>query len=156
MLTKDLRKWVVRRLLLLRKSQECTSTTLQRELAQHQNVTVETSTIRKGLAKEGYHWLVRAKKPKYTPEQKALRLSFANKILRFSLAALRDALNFSKDGVIVVMPPANGADRQQGSWRGPWWLIVVAHRMPLLGMCAVRTREREREKDRKKERERER
>ena len=74
MLTKSLRKWLVRRLLVLRKSQERTSTTSQSELAKHQNVTLETSTIRKALAKEGYFWLVRSKKPKYSKEQRADRL----------------------------------------------------------------------------------
>ena len=72
MLTKSLRKWLVRRLLVLRKSQECTSTTSQS--AKHQNVTLEPSTIRKALAREGYFWLVRSKKPKYSKEQRADRL----------------------------------------------------------------------------------
>ena len=72
MLTKSLRKWLVRRLLVLRKSQECTSTISQS--AKHQNVTLETSTIRKALAREGYFWLVRSKKPKYSKEQRADRL----------------------------------------------------------------------------------
>ena len=71
-LTKSLRKWLVRRLLVLRKSQECTSTISQS--AKHQNVTLETSTIRKALAREGYFWLVRSKKPKYSKEQRADRL----------------------------------------------------------------------------------
>jgi len=50
-LTPDLIKWMITRLLALRKKYVCTSTTLQRELAQKKKVKVEVSTIRKHSSK---------------------------------------------------------------------------------------------------------
>jgi transposase len=72
-LTPALRQWLISRLLALRTACVCTSTTLQRELAQTKKVKIDRSAIRKVLAAEGYKWLPRIKKPKYSDEVKADR-----------------------------------------------------------------------------------
>ena len=83
-LTPIIVKWLVGRLLALRKKFICTSATLQRELAQKKKVKVELSTIRRALAKAGYKWLRRTKKPKYTAEVMGLRKAFATAGVRMS------------------------------------------------------------------------
>ena len=49
-LTKALRRWVVSRLLALRKNSECTAFALQRDLAKKMKVLVEVPLVRKGMS----------------------------------------------------------------------------------------------------------
>jgi transposase len=92
--------------LQLRKQSICTSTVLQRELAQEKQVELDTSTIRKVLGRQGFKWLPRAQKPKYDKNAKKARLKFANYILRMTVKKLREWLSFAMDGVILTIPPS--------------------------------------------------
>ena len=111
-MTPALRKWVVRRLLVLRKVKECTSTTLQAELAKWKHVKVEASTVRKALKLEGYRWLSRSKKPKYNAEQRAERLSFSEDIEDYTQDEIQEVFNLSLDGVVFTKPPTEAVARQ--------------------------------------------
>ena len=111
-LTKSLFAWVLRRLMTLRKDTLCTAATLQMELAKEKDVTVEVSTIRRKLFAEGYKWLRRVQKPKYSKEDRAMRLQFANRILRMSAAELKSLLHMCLDGVVIVMPPTDPLARE--------------------------------------------
>ena len=111
-LTKPLRVWLVRRLRVLRRSTECTSTTLQRELAREKHVTVEASTVRRALHLEGYRWLARSKKPMYNERDRALRVGFAREVMTLSEEELRAKMNFSMDGVVFTIPPQDVVARE--------------------------------------------
>ena len=111
-LDKALRSWIVRRLRSLRKSGECTSVVLQMALAKEKKVTVEASTVRRALKKEGYKWLNRTKKPKYDAKHRQERLKFARKVLSFSVADFKKEMNFSMDGWVCVIPPADPVGRE--------------------------------------------
>ena len=111
-LTKELQKWVIKRLLALRRKCICTSTMLQRELAQEKAVTVEASTIRRVLAAHGYKWLRRSQKPKYSAEVRAERKAFAEYILSLSAEDLRDQLALAMDGVVLSVPPTDTVARE--------------------------------------------
>jgi len=103
---KSVEHFLVRKLLQLRKQSICTSTVLQRELAQEKQVELDTSTIRKVLGRQGFKWLPRAQKPKYDKNAKKARLKFANYILRMTVKKLREWLSFAMDGVILTIPPS--------------------------------------------------
>ena len=111
-LTKTLRKWLVARLRVLRKVSLCTSRVLQRELVKKKQVTVEASTIRRALLQEGYKWLPRTTKPKFSRAQKVERLAFANEVMALTPAKLKKKLDFSMDGVVFEMPPAEQVARE--------------------------------------------
>lgn len=111
-ITQDVEKHLLRRLRQLRKTTVCTSTVLQKVLAQERKVVVEASVIRKTLARNGYHWLPRAQKRQYNTEAKAARLKFAKRVVAMSAAMLRRELSFAMDGVVLSMPPADPADRE--------------------------------------------
>lgn len=115
-LTADVQQFIIRRLLARRASQVVTSATLQAELAAEKGVEVETSAIRKLLAKRGYKWLPRNQKRKYNREQREVRVTFAKSVLRLSRAALRQKLAMSMDGVVLSMPPAKEIDRFNYCW----------------------------------------
>ena len=97
-LTKFVRKWLVKRLLVLRRSQEVTCKDLQAELARDQGITVEHSSVRKALHTEGYKYLTRAKKPKYTAPERAIRVAFAKRISC-------EKVHLCLDGVVFTVPP---------------------------------------------------
>ena len=103
--SKDVESYLIKKLCQLRKKQLCTSTTLQRELKRDKKVTLEASTIRKVLKKHGYQWLPRAQKPKYSKDDKALRVKFAKK-------ALFEKFQFSLDGIILHVPLVDATDRE--------------------------------------------
>lgn len=111
-LTSALRKWLVRRLLALRKSCVCTSTTLQRELANKKRVIVEASSVRRALQLAGYRWLRRSKKPRYSPEVRAERVVFSREVLAMTPSEFRDHLHLAMDGVVVVVPPKGVVARE--------------------------------------------
>jgi hypothetical protein len=110
--SKEIEAYVVARLRALRRQCVCTSSTLQREVAANKHVSLEASTIRKILAKKGYHWLTRAQKRKYSAEDMAARLAFAKKVAALSAAQLRERLSLAMDGVVLGLPPTNPIDRE--------------------------------------------
>ena len=72
------RKWLVRRMLALRKTGLCTSTILQRSLAECREIIVEASTVRKALKWEGYKWLRRGHKRRFSGPQLEERRTFVD------------------------------------------------------------------------------
>ena len=64
----EVKKWLVKKLLELRKVCVCTSTTLQHALARERGDKVCRSGIRKVLLKSGYKWLPRSQKRKYSTD----------------------------------------------------------------------------------------
>ena len=98
--TPEVKKFLVKRLLQLRKQNIVTATTLQRELAREKHVEVEASGIRKVLKENGYSWRPRSQKQKYSPQVQAARWAFAKAVLRMSKAQLRERLSLSLDGVV--------------------------------------------------------
>ena len=109
--TKAVEAFLLRRLQVLRTKCICASTTLQRELAAFGMVALEGSTIRRILARNGFQWLPRAQKRKYSPEVMQERLAFARAVLRLSKAQLREKLCLSMDGVVLSLPPKDAVDR---------------------------------------------
>ena len=104
-LTPALQKWLVARLLVLRKNIVCTASVLQRELARMKGVKVEVSSIRKVLKGRGFRWLPRAQKPKYSGPEMASRSAFAKRVVRMTPEQLREKLCLAMDGVVLSMPP---------------------------------------------------
>jgi len=111
-ITPDLRKWLVQRLLVLRKKTVCTSEVLQRQLASKKRVVVEVSTVRRHLALAGYKWLPRGKKRKYTREQKIERKSFSDELLAMTPSEMKKHFQFSMDGVVLTVPPTEEIARE--------------------------------------------
>ena len=111
-LTPALRQWLISRLLALRTKCVCTSTTLQRELAQTQKVKIHASAIRKFLSAEGYKWLLRIKTPKYSEDVKAERRAFARRVLALTPAQMKAEVRCCLDGVVFVIPPKNVVSRE--------------------------------------------
>lgn len=110
--TKGVESFLLRRLKALRCESICTTTVLQRELVNEKGVDLEASTIRKVLTRNGYFWLTRAQKRKYSPDVTAQRLAFAKAVLRMSKAQLRERLSLSLDGVVLSMAPKDPLERQ--------------------------------------------
>ncbi|CAE8608571.1 unnamed protein product [Polarella glacialis] len=100
--TKGVESFLLRRLKALRCESICTTTVLQRELVNEKGVDLEASTIRKVLTRNGYFWLTRAQKRKYSPDA----------VLRMSKAQLRERLSLSLDGVVLSMAPKDPLERQ--------------------------------------------
>ena len=110
-LTPDVQRFVLQRLLQMRKTTVCTSVSLQAILAAEKGVDVADSTIRKLLKSKGYKWLPRAQKRAYSKADKQRRLKFARAILRLSKQMLREKLTLSMDGVVLPTPPTDPIDR---------------------------------------------
>ena len=104
-ITKEVEKFLIKRLLTLREEWVCTSTELQVELVREKGVKFDTSAIRKVLKRRGYRWLPRAQKPKYDKEDMKARLTFARKIWAMKLADLRKTITMCMDGVVLSLPP---------------------------------------------------
>jgi hypothetical protein len=135
-LTRDVQKFILRRLLSDRMKTVVTSTSLAEAVAKEKGVILESSSIRKLLLKRGYRWLPRAMKRMYSPEQKEVRLRFARAVVRLSKAALRSKLCMAMDGVVLAMPPANATDRFNYCWDGfrfMWRRQGEANAPPLAG-----------------------
>ena len=111
-LTKPIRKWLISELLARRKKMEVSSFMLMRLLASKKRIKVEASTIRKALNDEGYKFLPRTKKPKYTKAQRAERWAFSKKVAKMTDAQIKQEFHFSMDGVVVVVPPTDPIARQ--------------------------------------------
>ena len=117
-LTADVERFLLQRLRALRARCACTSTTLQRELLQKLGVQLEASTIRKALEKNGYRWLPRSQKRKYSAKQKRARVQWARATLRLGVAALRAKLSYAMDGVVIPRPPDDPTDRENHCLHG--------------------------------------
>ena len=122
----EVRRFLIQRLLFLRKEHIVTSTTLQQELASKKKVQLETSTIRRVLKGAGYSWLPRAKKLVYDKNTRADRVAFADRILKMTQAELDEWLSFDMDGVVLTMPPTEPVARdnycrvgESHVWRKP-------------------------------------
>lgn len=110
--SKPVESFLLRRLRALRRNSVCTSAALQRELASAMRVTLETSTIRKVLKRNGYKWLPRAQKRKYSAAVMKRRLAFAKQIVKLTAKGLRQKLSFAMDGVVLSTPPKDAVDRE--------------------------------------------
>ena len=110
--TPDMTQFIVQRLLYLRNKCICTSTTLQREVLREKHVQVEASTIRKVLKKQGFRWLPRRQKPRYTKDDRAARRRFAQDILDLGPRRFREHFAMSMDGVVLAVPPSDHTDRE--------------------------------------------
>ncbi|CAE7432135.1 unnamed protein product, partial [Symbiodinium necroappetens] len=109
--TPKVQKYLVQRLLHLRKRTTCTSSTLRRELLRDKGVELSESAIRKILRSHGYKWLPRAQKRKYSAKRQGERLQFAKAVLRLTKAKLREKLCLAMDGVVLSLPPRDATDR---------------------------------------------
>ena len=110
--TKEVQDFIVSRLLFLRKTQICTSTILQSEVARVKGVNLAASTVRKVLKKRGYLWLPRNHKPKYSKEDKARRLAFGHQGLAMTQEEIMKKVTMSHDGVILTLPPTDDVERE--------------------------------------------
>ena len=124
--TPAVKKYLVQRLLVLRKRCVCTSTTLQKELAQNKGVSLEVSTIRKILRLSGFKWLPRSQKPQFSRIERLVRLAWSRALLRLTAAELRAKMALCMDGVIIGTPPTDPTQRanhchvgETHMWRKP-------------------------------------
>ena len=111
-LTNHVRKWLVSQLLSRCRTMEVTSVMLMRLLASKKRIEVEASTVRRALNDEGYKYLPRSRKPKYSKAAREERLSFCKKIDRMTDAEVRQEFHFSMYGVVVIVPPAEPTARE--------------------------------------------
>ena len=109
--TPSVKRFLLQRMLALRKVCICTSSTLQEELVKKMHLKVSTGKIRQVLRGFGYKWLPRSQKRKYSKEVKKQRVAFARAVLRLSLPALRAKMGLSMDGVIFGIPPRDPTER---------------------------------------------
>ena len=111
-LPSDVVDWLVRRLRCLRRRVVCTSSVLQRELAQEKGIRVTCRQIRRKLNDRGYYWLPRDKKPKLSRAKMLERLVFADAVLAMTEAELEDYVHFAMDGVVLACPPREQVARR--------------------------------------------
>ena len=109
-LTPAIEKFLLRKLLCLRKKMICTSVTLQGILAKEKGVQLADSAIRKFLISEGYKWSPRAQKRLYSEKDMAKRYKFSVAVAKMSLMEIRKKLALSMDGVILTTPPTDPTD----------------------------------------------
>lgn len=95
----------------MRKQGFCTTKSLQTELARTKGVAVVQSTLRRFLQAQGYKWLPRGQKRKYTAQQMQERKAFAHSVVALGPRRLREKLSFSMDGCVLTMPPKDPTDR---------------------------------------------
>jgi hypothetical protein len=84
---------------------------LQRELAKKLKVKVESSTVRRALRTNGYKWMHRIKKTKYSKEACIKRATFCDKLLEMTPQEQERKINFYMDGVVLVRPPSDPTAR---------------------------------------------
>ena len=99
-LSPDVKKFLLRTLKQQRKQSVCTCATLQLATAREMGVAIEQSTIRKFIMSQGFRWLPRAQKKKFSKEVMALRLTHAQGVVKLGHAGLRQKMSFSTDGWI--------------------------------------------------------
>ena len=117
-LTREVQRFVLKKLLGCRMTQVVTSASLARDVAARFGVAVEASTIRKCLKQRGYSWLRRGQKRKYGPEDREARLRFARAVVRLTRKELQSKFAMSLDGVVLSMPPARDTERFNYCWGG--------------------------------------
>ena len=111
-LTPAIQKYLLQKLLALRKKKICTSTTLQALLAKERRVNLADSAIRKFLFQKGYKWSPRSQKRVYSEQDMGKRLRFARRWARLSDKDVQDKLDFSLDGIVLTIPPDDPVERQ--------------------------------------------
>lgn len=104
-LTADVRRFLLQRLKKLRQEGLCACKLLQTELARQKGICVEVSTVQKFLKSQGYKWLPRAQKRRYTAVHMRERKAFAHAVLSLGVCRLREKLSFSMDGCVLPLPP---------------------------------------------------
>ena len=110
-LTADVRRFLLQRLKKLRQEGLCTCKLLQTELARQKGICVEVSTVQKFLKSQGYKWLPRAQKRRYTAVHMRERKASAHAVLSLGVCRLREKLSFSMDGCVLPLPPKDHTDR---------------------------------------------
>ena len=110
-LTEDVKKYILTRVVALRKKGPCTAATLQQDVAAAKGVHVDVSLVRRTLREAGYRWLPRMKRRVYTREEKEERAAFCQTVLDMTEAQLRARLSMSLDGVVLSMPPSKDSER---------------------------------------------
>lgn len=111
-LTSEIKSFIVRRLLALRKQCICTSSTLQKEVLRNHHVLLATSSIRKVLVNAGYGWRPRTGKRLYSQEEQRERCRVASEILAMTLAVFLRFFSMCMDGVVLSLPPDDPTDRE--------------------------------------------
>jgi len=109
--SKEVETFLVRRLLARRVQGICTAALLARDVMDAKHIALEDSTIRKVLAKRGYKWLPRSKKPKYSAPERARRVEFGQAGLALSDEELRRKVSMCMDGVVLSLPPEDDIGR---------------------------------------------
>ena len=104
-------KWMLKQFLKLRAGGPVVAQDLQRLLAAKRKLKVEVSLVRKVLVRNGYRWLPRSMKPRYSEDQKVERKVFADKVLKLSEEALRERMSMCMDGVVITIPPDKPVER---------------------------------------------
>ena len=112
-LTKAVEKFLLKTLRAQRCKVICTSTSLQEAAAKEMNVELECSTIRKCLARNGYHWMPRSQKPCFSRADMTLRWAFVKRVLRMTKVELANLMKsmMAMDGVVLATPPENPTER---------------------------------------------
>lgn len=91
-LTADVRRFLLQRLKKLRQEGLCTCKLLQTELARQKGICVEVSTVQKFLKSQGYKWLPRAQKRRYTAVHMRERKAFAHAVLSLGVRRFKEAV----------------------------------------------------------------
>ena len=110
-MTPAVKKWILQTLKKRRCEGVCTCASLRLELAREWGITVEECTIRKYIHSQGFKWLPRGQKRKYTTQQMQQRYKFAHSVVALGPARLRQKLSFSMDGCVLTLPPRDLTDR---------------------------------------------
>ena len=110
-LSKSTERFLIRKLVQLRGGGACTAAVLQRVIARERGVQVSVERIRKALRDNGYHWLPRTLKRKYSAPQRDARFAFAQSVLDIPPERLMSAVTMFMDGVVLSMPPADATAR---------------------------------------------
>ena len=72
---------------------------------------VEMCTNRKYIQNQGYRWLPRGQKRRYTQEDMADRLAHTQAIVRLGEDGIRKKMPFSMDGCVLPIPPSYPTER---------------------------------------------
>ncbi|CAK0804938.1 unnamed protein product [Prorocentrum cordatum] len=118
--TKEVERFLVKKLKEVRCRTACTSTTLQLLLASEMKVKVTVRYVRKVLSKKGFRWLPKRQKRLYSKDQRKARLTFAKKVLRMTSAELNTAFT----------PKLSGDDEYGGQ-------VPLARAVPMWAGCAA-------------------
>ena len=110
-LTPAVKKWIIQTLKKRRCEGACTCASLRLELAREWGIAAEVCTIRKYIQSQGFKWLPRGQKRKYTQQQMQQRYKFAHSVVALGPARLRQKLSFSMDGCVLTLPPRDLTDR---------------------------------------------